>query len=79
MITTVRIAGMNAVHAVRALTTALTAVPGITSIDVRLGLAIIEHDGRATETQLREAVTAAGCEVLTIEHESRRLPTGPSP
>jgi copper chaperone CopZ len=77
VITTVRIGGMHAVHAVRALETALSGVPGIVAIDVRLGIAVVEHDGRATGIALRDAVAAAGFEVRSLEEDSRRLPTKP--
>ncbi|HEX7123384.1 MAG TPA: heavy-metal-associated domain-containing protein [Gemmatimonadaceae bacterium] len=73
MVTTVHIADMLSVHAVRAVTTALAAVEGITSADVRLGVAVLEHDGRATAGTLREAIEAAGFRVTRIEEEPRRL------
>ena len=65
---------MNAVHAVRAVYTSLSGVEGIERAEVRLGWAEVEHDGRATEAALRDAVEAAGFEVLTCEEERRRLP-----
>ena len=71
--THLEIAGMVAVHAVRAVQTAFTMVPGITAIDVRLGAATVEHDGRATAELLREAVALAGCAVTAVREE-RRLP-----
>lgn len=73
--TTMTIAGMTAVHAVRAVFTALSGVEGILRADVGMGRATIEHDGRATEEALREAVTAAGYVITTIEVSRRRLPT----
>ncbi|HSA57811.1 MAG TPA: hypothetical protein VLE53_19015 [Gemmatimonadaceae bacterium] len=73
MITTLRIAGMPAVHAIRGVYTALTAVEGITAVDVRLGAATIEHDGRATSAALRAALEAAGYAVLELREEPRRL------
>ena len=75
MITTLRIGGMLAVHARRAVFTALAGVEGILSADVELGRAVIEHDGRATPDRLREAVAAAGFEVEEVVEERRRLPT----
>ena len=75
MITTLRIGGMLAVHAKRAVFTALAGVEGILAADVELGRAVVEHDGRATATLLREAVEAAGLEVLEVVEERRRLPT----
>ena len=75
MVSTVIIANMHAVHAIRAVQTALTAVEGITSADVRLGIAVIEHDGRATADRLRSAIAAAGFDELEIREEPRRLNT----
>jgi copper chaperone CopZ len=77
MVSTVRVAGMHAVHAVRAVTTALTAVAGITSLDVRLGAVTVEHDGRATAGALREAMAAAGFDVLEVTEHRRRLQIAP--
>jgi copper chaperone CopZ len=75
VITTLRIGGMLAVHAKRALFTALSGVEGILAAQIELGSAVIEHDGRATEARLREAVALAGLEVEEIVEERRRLPT----
>ena len=73
--TTLLIAGMRAVHAVRAVYTALASVEGIAHADVSLGRAVIEHDGRATPERLREAVALAGCEVTRVDEDRRtRLP-----
>ena len=74
MITTLRIGGMVAVHARRAVFTALSGVEGIVSADVELGRAVVEHDGRATADRLRDAVAAAGFEVEEVVEERRRLP-----
>ncbi len=66
---------MNAVHAVRALNTALGGLPGVTRADVRMGEAIIVHDGRLTEKALRDAVKQAGLGVVSLsEDRRRRLP-----
>jgi copper chaperone CopZ len=75
VITTLRIGGMLAVHAKRAVFTALGGVEGIRSAEVELGRAVVEHDGRATPALLRDAVAAAGFEVLEVVEERRRLPT----
>ena len=74
MITTIRVGGTPTVHASRAIETALTAVDGITRIEIRRGVAVIEHDGRASVAALRDAIVAAGLEVLSVEEMSRRLP-----
>ena len=73
MVTTLRIAGMRSVHSARAVFTALTAVEGITTAEVRLGVAVVEHDARATTEAMREAIAVAGCSVTEAVSE-RRLP-----
>jgi len=74
MITHLRIEGMSCQHCVKAVFTALTPVPGIISADVSIGAATIEHDGRATEAALREAIAAGGYEVVAVNEQRRRLP-----
>ena len=74
MITHLRIGGMSCQHCVRAVFTALTPVSGITSADVSIGAAVIEHDGRATLDALRDAVAESGYEVTSVREEKRRLP-----
>lgn len=74
MITRIRIAGMSCQHCVRAVFTALTPVTGITSADVGIGAATIEHDGRVTMEALREAIAVAGYELVDGTEERRRLP-----
>ena len=49
-------------------------VEGIRRIDVGLGRAAIEHDGRATAAALRDAVAVAGYEVLEVREERGGLP-----
>jgi copper chaperone CopZ len=56
MISRARVEGMSCQHCVRAVFTALAAIDGITRADVRIGTVEIEHDGRATADQLREAI-----------------------
>lgn len=68
------IRGMLSVHAVRAVSTALTAVDGIERADVALGRAAITHDGRATPERLASAISAAGCEVTAWREERAELP-----
>lgn len=74
MITRLQIDGMTCQHCVRAVFTALTPVAGITSADVTIGGAEIEHDGRATFEALRDAVAEAGYEVHLVAEQRRRLP-----
>lgn len=71
---TVQIDGMSCVHCVRAVTTALAGVEGITAADVAVGGATIEHDGRVTLEQLTRAIEVAGYEVRGGTEERRRLP-----
>ena len=71
--TSVTIEGMLAVHAARAVFTALAGVEGIITADVKLGRAVIEHDGRATHERIAAAVETAGCRVIGFRDE-RRLP-----
>ena len=65
---------MTSVHAARAIFTALAGVDGVERADVGRGIATVEHDGRATETVLREAVALAGFQVADIREEGRVLP-----
>ncbi len=74
VVATVEIGGMRAVHAVRAIFTALNGVDGVQRAEVSLGRAVVWHDGRATAERLAEAVELAGCEVLGIAEERRSLP-----
>ena len=74
MITHLKIGGMSCQHCVNAVFTALTPVPGITSAQVSIGAADIEHDGRAAPELLRAAVEDAGYQVESFEEEKRRLP-----
>ena len=74
MLTILRIRGMNAVHAVRAVETALGGLPGITRADVSLGEARVEHDGALSIELLIEAIAMAGFEVEEWRQERRRLP-----
>lgn len=73
MLTRITISGMHAVHAVRAVQTALGALEGVRRIDVRLGEAEVEHDDQVTEERLRAAITLAGFDVEGITSERRRL------
>jgi len=74
MITRARVEGMTCQHCVRAVFTALTAVEGITRADVSIGAIEVEHDGRVTVDQLREAVAVAGYSVVEGKVDRRVLP-----
>ena len=73
MVTVLTIAGMVAVHAKRAVFTALSGVPGVLSAEVELGRAVVEHDPSTPTEDLVAAVALAGCEVKSVKIE-RRLP-----
>jgi copper chaperone CopZ len=70
-----KIAGMNAVHAVRAVETSLRGIPGVLDTEVTLGGAVVTHDGRLRASPLRDAVRDAGFEITEILEDRRhRLP-----
>ena len=73
MVSILTISGMMAVHAKRAVFTALAGVPGVVSAQVEMGRAVVDHDASTTSDALREAVVLAGCEVTSVRIE-RRLP-----
>lgn len=73
MISRLAIPGMTTVHAIRAVETSLAMVPGITRFEVTRGTATITHDGRATESALRDAVRVAGFEIAELTEDARRL------
>lgn len=74
-VTVARIAGMRSVHCTRAVYTALASLEGVATVDVVIGQATIEHDGRATEREIRAGVELAGYELLeTSEERQRSLP-----
>jgi copper chaperone CopZ len=74
MITRVRIEGMSCQHCVRAVFTSLAAVEGIARADVSIGAAEVEHDGRVTVENLRDAIEVAGYSVVDGQTDRRRLP-----
>jgi len=74
MITRVRIEGMSCPHCVRAVFTSLAAVEGIARADVSIGAAEVEHDGRVTVENLRDAIEVAGYSVVDGQTDRRRLP-----
>jgi copper chaperone len=74
MITTVAVEGMTCQHCVRAVFTALAAVPGIDRAEVSVGSARVEHDGSVTVDQLREAIAIAGYAVKDGTTNRRSLP-----
>ena len=65
---------MRSVHAARELFTALAGVEGIDRADVKVGEAVIDHDGRATIEVLRAVVEERGYSLLSWREERRGLP-----
>ena len=68
----VELDGLVAVHAVRAVWTALTAVPNIVSAEVTMAGAILELRGPLDRAALDAALEAAGVRVLAVTVEQRR-------
>lgn len=73
MVSILTISGMVSVHSKRAVFTALAGVAGVTSAEVEMGRAVVEHDVRTTPDALASAVALVGCEVTGAKME-RRLP-----
>ena len=65
---------MTCQRCVQAVWTSLAAVEGITTAEVKIGRAEIEHDGRATVEAIREAVAVAGYDVQDSIESRRQLP-----
>jgi copper chaperone CopZ len=72
MVSILTISGMIAVHSKRVVFTALAGVPGITSAQVDLGRAVIDHDERVSSEALEAAIASVGCRVVSIERGSAR-------
>lgn len=74
----VEIEGLIAVHAVRAVRTALAAVPGIEHAEVSMQGAVIETSGEVPEqtlvAALTEALEMAGVRLLSMRVERGGLP-----
>lgn len=74
MVTTLKISGMTCAHCTRAVFTALSGVEGISRADVKVGTAVIEHDGSVTVDTLKSAVATAGYSVVVADENRRVLP-----
>lgn len=74
MTTILTIGGMRSVHCTRAVYTALGGVEGVTTAEVTLARAVVQHDARATVDALREAIEGVGYRLERAER-SRELPT----
>lgn len=65
---------MTCQHCTRAVFTALSGVPGIARADVKVGTAVIEHDGTVTLDALNAAVETAGYSISEADENRRALP-----
>jgi len=65
--------GLVAVHAVRAVWTALTAVPNVVSAEVTMAGAVLELDGPLDRAALDSAMAMAGVRVTGVTVEQRRM------
>ncbi len=70
----VQLDGLVAVHAVRAVWTALGAVPGVLSADVNMQGAVLEVEGELDRAALDVALDAAGVSIRSLRVEGRVLP-----
>ena len=70
----VQLNGLVAVHAVRAVWTALGAVSGIIRAEVTMQGAVLEVEGPLDREALDAALDAAGVSVRSIRVEARVLP-----
>jgi copper chaperone CopZ len=73
MTTTIAIAGMRTVHCVRAVRTALMALDGIESVDVKVGAATLEHPGTLDPAAVTAALAPTDYRVTSLRTESRAL------
>lgn len=70
----VQLNGLVAVHAVRAVWTALGAVSGVVSAEVTMQGAVLEVEGELDRATLDAALDAAGVSVRSMRVEARVLP-----
>lgn len=66
MTTTVKISGMSCNHCVMAVKGALKNLPGVKSLEVKVGEAVIESDGPVNVEAVKKAVDDAGFEVVSV-------------
>jgi copper chaperone CopZ len=70
----VEIEGLVAVHAVRAVRTALAGVPGIEHAEVTMQGAVLETSAPLDEAALAEALAMAGVRLMALRVERGGLP-----
>lgn len=86
MRTTAVIPAMRSEYCKQAVFTALTPLEGIARVELDAtahgGSLVIEHEGRFTADELREAIAVAGYDVTDVTEDRRTLtlvdPTGPA-
>ena len=74
----VEIEGLVAVHAVRAIRTALGLLPGVTAADVSLAGVVLHTDGTVTPEAVAEALAHAGVTVTGVRMRRGGLPQYPA-
>jgi copper chaperone CopZ len=72
--TYVQIEGLLSVHAVRAVWTALAAVPGVLHAEVSMKGAVLDTEGPVDRLQLEACLEQAGVRVLGLTVEKGSLP-----
>lgn len=65
--------GLVAVHAVRAVWTALGAVPGVVRAEVTMAGALLEVEGLLDRAALDAALDAAGVRIVSVTIEQSRI------
>lgn len=69
----VEVDGMVGIHAVRAVWTALSAVPGVVSADVTMSGVLLEVEGALDEQLLGAMLSAAGVQLVAVTVEQRSI------
>jgi copper chaperone len=66
MTTTIKVKGMSCQHCVASVTKALSAIDGISDVQVNLekGTAVIQEDGPINPETIKKAIAATGFEVV---------------
>jgi hypothetical protein len=70
----VQIDGLLSVHAVRAVWTALGAVPGVVGAEVTMQGAVLETDGPLDQHRLEAVLAMAGVQLRSLHIERASLP-----
>ncbi|MBC2644867.1 MULTISPECIES: heavy-metal-associated domain-containing protein [unclassified Rhodococcus (in: high G+C Gram-positive bacteria)] len=75
--TTYTVQGMTCGHCVSTVKAAVGSVPGVTGVEVDLQAGTVTAAGTSTDSAVTEAISEAGYEVVSTEHEAtvgRALP-----